>query len=299
MAPKSKKKSPKWKQAHFVQGINSGKVMLKKPRSRKPLSAAAQLQKQLAKTPTTIKSAICFNKKARCYQLNGKNMTGLTKVLHRVVLPNGMSTQMMSLRCGSVAKASAPASASEQLAEQQSFGKARKARRSKNPLAKGKRIHQDLDNWFKSGDAEPKTGNVAAILTCLRAHGLHIVETEAGCGWESINLATGADIVCKDKHGFIVIVELKTTQSTIAAIKAHQISFKAPFHALPGSLMSVYMLQALATELLYEKNHPTSPVVESFVLLLRNDCTATMHPLPQEVKSLKGRLAEALCAPRM
>lgn len=262
--------------------------------------ASAALKKQLTKRRTQaaqvyhvsggVKVAFAYHRTLKCFQLNGQRMSGLCRPLHEILLPALWSVKRMTanLRTGSsrtpstaaAAAVASVASAADKLAKQGQ--KTLQMGWTADPMARGRRVHAALDKWHKSGKPVPHTGYVRSIVDALAAIGLVIIETEAPCWWSQVRMCTRADIVCQDVRGMLWIIELKTSQSTLAALAKAQVALNAPFHRLPGSILTVWNLQALGTQLLFQKCRPTAKVAGCAVLLLlKGDTPNVLHVKPE------------------
>lgn len=262
--------------------------------------ASAVLKKQLTKQRTQaaqvyrvaggVSVAFAYHRQRKCFQLNGQTMSGLCRPLHDIVLPALWSVKRMTgnLRTGS---ASAPstaaaaavasvASAADKLSKQGQ--QTLRMGWTTDPMRRGRQVHASLDKWHKSGQKVPQKGYVRSIVDALAAAKLVIVETEAPCWWSHVRMCTRADIVCQDVRGALWIIELKTSQSTFAALSKAQVALNTPFHRLPGSIVTVWQLQALGTQLLFQKCRPTAKVAGCAVLLLlKGDKPNVLHVKPE------------------
>lgn len=272
---------------------------------RRVVSATVQMQRQLARAQTRRAEvyqvegkanqhvAFTYNRTKRCFQLNGETLSGLCRPLHDALLPYGTTMNAMSL-----ALMKLPNKVGDFEMKEPGDGR-RKGRFTLDPMARGRKIHAMFDTWFKSGKPVPKDGYVHCIHRALTDASLRVVETEGPVYFQALKLGSRADIVCADRQGNLWIVELKTTQTLTSKLEHPLVTFKHPFQAIPGSIMSVYYAQALATEWLFEKSRPTVRVAGCAVLLIRNDCTTRFETIPSTLRAYKEQLANAVSYQRM
>jgi hypothetical protein len=282
--------------------VNTGALQIRNP--------SAQLKRQLAiskaKTAVVLQpsaggaaASFRYNRMRRCFQINGKTYSGLCRPLHAVVLPDQWNLDRLVQGAHIRSSTFAQAHSTLVVVPQQSGKKQRKARWTSNPMARGRAVHAAFDKWFKSGAVLPKSGWVPVIHAALRDAGLTVVETEAPVWWDNMMMATRVDILCRDGSGSLVIVELKTLQGKFEGLGLHQTTFRAPFHAMQGSLLNIHYMQALGSELLFEQSRPGTTIAGCAVLYVKSDFTACYKPVPASVRRYKSELMIALARLRI
>lgn len=269
-----------------------GKLLPPKARRKRGIGAKdAVVLRALDGTQTNFQ----FNARLKAFEVDGVRCSGVCAFVDRNVFRPGQSKNKMF---SGLSRRFQPMEAFLPSGSHKKKGK--KGRGS--ALARGRKIHNDMDKWIKAGarvEDLPKSGYVRTIATELAKHGLIPYRGEMPVYWKETKMATRADIVCHDRQGRIVIVELKTSVAAYSAILAPQLqqTFAPPFHDLPTSLMTTFHLQALATVILFDKSAGMAQSPTSGVLVACGGGTLGFYcPTPANVVEKRAALIERMMA---
>lgn len=146
----------------------------------------------------------------------------------------------------------------------QEFDNGRSYFGSARGLARGKDVHEEVANFvmwdfarFKAcyGKVDPMTKSVLTHLYKLSYTGVHaeyiVYDTFLRSG-------TAVDLICLDRTGRLVFVELKTGYQGV--FSKHRSNMKAPFGEIPDSPLNRARSQLLFAMTLYMSNHKSLPV---------------------------------------
>lgn len=246
---------------------------------RKVVKSADQMLDEIKDEPMTSKAP------------TGRFCRGLLRLLYQAMFPQGWSMDRLRL----LPRVDAM-TADDALARTEQ--KASKPRYVKNPMKRGQDLHKRFDTWFKSKKKVPSKGFVRVIHDALFERGLTPVATELKVARQQLALFTYVDIVCKDGKGEVWIVELKTTQTTIATMETAQCELLLPFAQFPGSTMTLHYMQAACTQALYEGSNPAEKIGGCAVIVWISNNTVYWRDVPSALLAKRERMLEATAAQR-
>lgn len=150
-------------------------------------------------------------------------------------------------------------------------------------LARGKDVHEQIGNFVMIPrerynalypEVDPMTH---AALSCLAKHGYLGVHAEYIVYHERLCLGTAVDLVCLDKSGALVFVEIKTGYQDAFLAGKHNSTMSGPFSNIVDSPLNRARTQILYAQALYASNHRQTP--RGCVLHIARDGTAVIFDM--------------------
>lgn len=132
-------------------------------------------------------------------------------------------------------------------------------------LARGSKVHLQVADFVSlpleqyKARHEPVDPMTQAVLSCLHRLGYLGVHAEYLVYHEALGLGTAVDLVCLDRSGTLVFIELKTGYHDAFTVSKKNSTMKGPFASISDTPLNRARTQILLAQALYASNHKIVP----------------------------------------